>query len=82
MYQQLDLFGVLFELNEIDKIRAGIEKLKEFETIETCLCTIEKARRFYVVKTNDFDKTFFSSEELIEFVERGSTNGWDVEFEN
>lgn len=82
MYQQLDLFGVLFELSAIEKIREGIGELKDFETIETCLCTIEKSRRFYVVKTNEFDKSFFSADELMEFIERGSTNGWDVEFEN
>lgn len=81
MQQQMDLFGVLLEINAIDKIRNEIDSLRDFEYIQTSLCTVEKAKELYVVKTNDFEECFRNKTELLAFVERGSAQGWDFVYE-
>lgn len=81
MQQQMDLFVVLMEMNAIDKIKSEIDSLKEFDYIQTSLCTVEKAKELYVVKTNDFEECFRNKNELLEFVERGSAQGWDFVYE-
>lgn len=81
MQQQMDLFGVLMEMNAIDKIKSKIDSLKEFDYIQTSLCTVEKAKELYVVKTNDFEECFRSKSKLLDFVERGSREGWDFVYE-
>lgn len=81
MQQQMDLFGVLMEMSAIDKIRNEIDSLKEFEYIQTSLCTVEKAKELFVVKTNDFEECFRSKSKLLDFVERGSAQGWDFVYE-
>lgn len=81
MQQQMDLFGVLMEMSAIDKIRNEIDSLRDFEYIQTSLCTVEKAKELYAVKTNDFEECFRNKTELLAFVERGSAQGWDFVYE-
>lgn len=78
MGEQLDLFGVLFEMKAVDKIRQEIAGLKELDYIHTRLCIVERGSKSnYVVKTDDFEKCFRDTNELLRFVELGSVHGWE-----
>lgn len=74
---QVDLFSISNELQAIEMIRSQITSLNDFEIIETDFCEIEKSRRFYTIKTNDFDISFPTIAEVLYFIELASREGWE-----
>ncbi|MEK4091706.1 hypothetical protein [Viridibacillus sp. FSL H8-0110] len=68
--QQMNVFQVLQEINDIDIIKRNILSLKIGESVITHSAEVHKSNRFFEVKTESYDEPFITSDEALIFIER------------
>ncbi|MFJ8261425.1 hypothetical protein ACIQ4I_05625 [Rummeliibacillus sp. NPDC094406] len=73
--EQISLFNVIRELNDIEFIKRSIYQLSEGETIRTSSCEVEYMGRFITVKTKEFEEPFTSIKAALDCIERFLANG-------
>ncbi|MBM7698669.1 hypothetical protein [Kurthia huakuii] len=67
-FQQIDIFAVLKEIQDIEWIEKNILNLMPGKKITTTTCEVELADKFIVVRSCDFEEIFTSKEVALKYI--------------
>ena len=67
-FEQIDIFTVLREINDIELIEKKINGLMPGSKISTATCEVESENKFIVVRSCDFEELFTSTESALKYI--------------
>lgn len=67
-FEQIDIFTVLREINDIELIEKKINGLMPGSKISTVTCEVESENKFIVVRSCDFEELFTNKEQAINYI--------------
>lgn len=67
-FEQIDIFTVLREINDIELIEKNILNLMPGKKITTTTCEVELADKFIVVRSCDFEEIFTRKEVALKYI--------------
>lgn len=67
-FQQIDIFTVLKEIQDIELIEKNIFKLMPGNKITTATCEVARENKFIVVRSVEFEEVFSNEETMLTYI--------------